>query len=560
MKVVIVGGVAGGASAAARLRRLDENIEIIMVERSGYISYANCGLPYYIGGSIKDKEELTLQTPESFYKRFKIDVRILQEVITINVKEKTVSIKNLKNNQIYQESYDKLILSPGAKAILPAIEGINNSNVFSLRTVEDTLCIDQFIKENKVKKAIVVGAGFIGLEMAENLKENGIKVTIIQLLDQVMTPLDKDMAAIVHNCIRHRDIELLLNTEVTKIIEKDNKSYVILNNQDQLETDIIIMAVGVQPDNTLAKLANIDLGVKGAIKVNENMQTSVPDIYAVGDVVEVQHYVTKKQTVISLAGPANKQGRIVANHIFGMNSSYNGSQGSSILKLFDVHIASTGINEREAKETNIDYDYVVISSASHATYYPGAKTMFIKVLFEKTSGKILGGQIVGFDGVDKRIDILAMAIRTNMTAFDLTELDLAYAPPFSSAKDPINMVGYVIENLLLDKVQQVHWDDVEKAGDNIQIIDTRTLQEYNRGHLDKALHIPVDELRQRIDEIFKNKELYVHCQSGLRSYVACRILQQHGFTCKNVAGGYVLYENITTDRMIEKERTKPCNA
>ena len=560
MKVIIVGGVAGGASAAARLRRLDEDMEIIMIERSGYISYANCGLPYYIGGSIQDKEELTLQTPESFYQRFNIDVRILQEVIDINTQEKIVSIKNLKTNTEYQESYDKLILAPGAKAIVPAIEGINNTNVFSLRTVEDTFSIDQHIKTKEVKKAVVVGAGFIGLEMAENLKERGIEVTIVQLTKQVLAPLDQDMAAILHNCIRHRGIDLLLNTEVTKIVEKENKTYVILNTNEALQCDLIIMAIGVQPDSTLTTSTDIELGLKGAIKVNEHMQTNVTDIYAIGDVVEVTHYVTKKPAVISLAGPANKQGRIVANHICGIPSSYKGSQGSSILKMFDVHVATTGINEKEAKEANIDYDYVVITSASHATYYPGAKTMFIKVLFEKNKGRILGGQIVGFEGVDKRIDVLAMAIRAKMTAFDLTELDLAYAPPFSSAKDPMNMVGYVIENILLDKVQQVHWSEIENMPSNIQIIDTRTIQEYTQGHIKGSLHIPIDELRNRSKEISHDKEIYVYCQSGLRSYLACRILVQNGFTCKNISGGYVLYENIKANKEIEKERMKPCNA
>ena len=397
MKVVIVGGVAGGATAAARLRRLDEDIEIVILERSGFISYANCGLPYYIGGTITDREDLTLQTPQSFYERFRIDVRVYNEVINIKSDDKKVVVRDLKNNQVYEENYDKLILSPGAKVIVPPIKGIDNEKVFSLRTVEDTFKIDDYIQRKSIQNVIVVGAGFIGLEMAENLKEKGMNVTIVQLMNQVMAPLDKDMASIVHNYMRYKGLHLLLETSLTQITEKNEKTYAILNDQEELETDLIIMAVGVVPENSLVKDIGIHLGIKGAIQVNEHMQTNIQDIYAVGDVVEVKHFVTENQAVISLAGPANKQGRIAANHICGMNSSYKGSQGSSILKLFDMHIASTGLNEREATSANIDYDYVILTSASHATYYPKSKSMFIKILFEKESGKIIGGQIIGFD-------------------------------------------------------------------------------------------------------------------------------------------------------------------
>ena len=555
MKVVIVGGVAGGATAAARLRRLDENMEIIILERSGFISYANCGLPYYIGGTITDREELTLQTPQSFYNRFRIDVRVHNEVISIDANKKTVVVRNLVDNQEYEENYDKLILSPGAKAIIPPLEGIDNQKVLSLRTVEDTFKIDDYIKGHSVKNVVVVGAGFIGLEMAENLKEKGMNVTIVQLMDQVMAPLDKDMASIVHNYIRNKGVNLLLETSLERIVEKSNKTYAILNNQKELEVDLIIMAVGVVPENSLAKDIGIDLGIKGAIQVNEYMQTNIKDIYAVGDVVEVKHFVTQNKAVISLAGPANKQGRIVANHICGLKTSYKGSQGSSILKLFNMHIASTGLNERDAKDAQIDYDYVILTSASHATYYPNSKSMFVKVLFEKQNGLIIGGQIIGFDGVDKRIDVLATAIRAQMTAFDLTELDLAYAPPFSSAKDPINMAGYAIENILLGKVEQIHWDQV-KESDNL--LDTRTKEEYEQGHLSNALHIPIDELRERINEIPKDKLLYIYCQSGLRSYLACRILLQKGYRCKNITGGYGLYENIEKNKVVSSKGTGPC--
>lgn len=558
MKIVIIGGVAGGASAAARLRRLDENAQIIMIERTNYISYANCGLPYYIGGSIKDKAVLTLQTPESFYARFRIDVRINQEVIEIDPSVKMVKVKNLHDDTVYQESYDKLILSPGAKPMMPPIAGIDNKNVFSLRNVENTFEIDQFIKNHNVTKAVIVGAGFIGLEMAENLKERKIDVTIVQLMDQVMAPLDKDMAAVVQNYLRNQEIKLLLETSVTKIIDKNGQTYVQLNNQEELECDLVIMAAGVLPENKLARQAGITLGLKDAIIVDEYMQTNVKDIYAIGDAVAIKHFITNQDAHIPLAGPANKQGRIVANHIYGLPGRYKGSLGSSILKFFDLHIASTGLNEKEAIRAGIDYDYVVLTSASHATYYPDAKSMFVKILFEKNSGLLLGGQIVGFGGVDKRIDVLATAIRAKMMAFDLTELELAYAPPFSSAKDPINMAGFAIENILLDKVEQVYWSQVINAPKDVVIIDTRTNEEYQAGHLKGALHLPIDELREHLDKIDKNKQLYIYCQSGLRSYLACRILQQHGFKCKNVVGGYGLYVNIEKNEVLNSKGTGPC--
>lgn len=556
MKVVIVGGVAGGASAAARLRRLNEDMEIVILERSAYISYANCGLPYYIGGSIQDKEVLTLQTPKSFYERFRIDVRTLNEVIQINKEDKKVIVRNLKDNCVYEESYDKLILSPGAKAIMPPIEGIGHSFVFSLRTVEDTMKIDSYLNEHIVKKAVVVGAGFIGLEMAENLKKRGIDVTIVQLTSQVMAPLDEDMAAVVHQYLKEQNIHLLLETSLTKIIKKDGKTYAVLNNEEELDCDLILMAVGVQPDTMIAKVAGIELGIKGAIKVNKYMQTNIKDIYAIGDAVEVKHFITHQDTLISLAGPANKQGRIVANHISGIDSEYKGSQGSSILKLFDLHIASTGLNEREAKAQNLNYDYAFITSSSHATYYPNSKSMYIKVVFDKDNGRILGGQIIGFDGVDKRIDVLATAIRAHMSAYDLTELELAYAPPFSSAKDPINMVGFVIENILTNKVKQMHWNEVCESNDSI-ILDTRTLYEYNKGHYTNAYHIPLDELRERMDELDHTKTIKVYCHSGLRSYIACRILSQKGFDCINIAGGYSIYEIMKKDVFLAR-KLLPC--
>ena len=553
-----MGGVAGGATAAARLRRLDEQAEIIILERSGYISYANCGLPYYIGGEITERENLTLQTPESFYRRFRIDVRVRQEVIEIDPKNKSVTVCKLEDGTQYQEYYDKLILSPGAKPVIPDTPGVESNRIFTLRTVEDTFEIDSYIKQHQPKTATIIGGGFIGLEMAENLKNKGIDVTLLQRSGQVMPPLDLDMAAIVHNYMRANGIHLKLNAPVESYKETSNGIRVNLKNQMSFETDLVILAVGVVPENGLAKKAGLELGVKGAICTNTNMQTSEPDIYAVGDAVEVTHFVSGKKAVISLAGPANKQGRIAANHICGISSEFKGSQGSSVLKLFDMTIASTGLNAKEASKIGLDFDYAIINAASHATYYPGAASITLKVLFETKTGRILGGQIVGFGGVDKRIDVLATAIRAKMTVYDLTELDLAYAPPYSSAKDPLNMIGYVMENLLTDKVRQIHWQDIDSIPQDAVILDVRTDMEYRKGHLDSVMHIPVDEIRDRMEELPKDKKIYVYCQSGLRSYIACRILKQKGFECYNISGGYGFYENLHYGSIPDPEGTGPC--
>lgn len=544
MKVVIVGGVAGGATAAARLRRLDENAEIIIIERSGYISYANCGLPYFIGGEITKKESLTLQTPESFYKRFRIDVRVKQEVTSIDTENKKVKVNNLVTGEVYEESYDKLILSPGAKAVKPNVKGVDLDKVFTLRTVEDTFAIDDFIKEKQPKSATVIGGGFIGLEMAENLIHKGLDVTVVQRSSHVMPTIDGDMAAILHNYMRKNGIKLCLNT--------------VVEDLSKLESDLIILAVGVTPESTLAKEAGLELGLKGAIVTDTHMQTSNPDIYAVGDAVEVVHHVTGKKAVISLAGPANKQGRIAADNICGIPSEFKGSQGSSIMKMFDMTVASTGLSKTAADREGYDSDYVVLTSASHASYYPGAESMHVKVVFDKKDGRILGAQIVGFGGADKRIDVLATAIRANMNAYDLTELDLAYAPPYSSAKDPVNMAGFAICNILDGNVKQVHWEDLKELPENVMVLDTRTNAEYERGHLVCAVHIPLDSLRERMEELTKDKVLYVHCQSGLRSYLACRILMQNGYECYNVSGGYGFYKNMMLDQQMDREGTGPC--
>lgn len=550
MKIVIIGGVAGGATAAARLRRLDENAEIIVIERSGFVSYANCGLPYFIGGEITERESLTLQTPESFLARFRIDIRINEEAISIDTKEKIISIRKVLTNEEYKESYDKLILAPGAAAIKPDVSGVDLDGVFTLRTVENTFEIDKFIDEKKPETAVIVGGGFVGLEMAENLTNKGINVTLLQRSRYVMSMLDGDMAAILQNYIRTKGISLQTNAQLSAIEKKEDKLVVKVSGKEFI-TDMVVLAVGVVPESTLAKKAGLELGVKGAIKVDTHMQTSNVDIYAVGDVVETKHFVTGKPMIIPLAGPANKQGRIAADNICGIQSEYKGSQGSVIMKMFDMTVASTGINKKQADEEGMESDYVLLSSASHATYYPNAKNMFIKVLFEKKSGIILGAQIVGFAGVDKRIDVLATAIRARMSASDLEELDLAYAPPYSSAKDPVNMAGYVISNILTDRVNQIHWDDVDRLNENDFILDTRTTYEYDNGHIENAINIPVDNLRERVGELPIDKRIYVYCHSGLRSYIACRILMQKGYDVVNISGGYGIYRQIQKNRQVE---------
>ena len=551
MKVVIVGGVAGGASAAARIRRLDEHAQIIMIERSGYVSYANCGLPYYVGGVIKEQEELTLQTPESFWGRFRIDVRVRQEVTAINPAEKTVTVRALDSGKSYTETYDKLLLAPGAKPTVPALSGVSSERVFTLRTVEDTLRIRHFVEDQKPKTAVLAGGGFIGLEMAENLMEMGVSVTIVQRLKQLLAPLDADMASFVHAEMRRHGVALRLGETVTGFRQDGDSVLTLLEESEPLRSDMVLLAIGVTPDTHLAKEAGLELGIRGSIAVNERMETSVPDIYAVGDAVEVTHFVTGQKALISLAGPANKQGRIAADNICGGNSHFTGSQGSSVLKLFGLTAASTGINEKAAQAAGIAYDKVVLFPASHAAYYPGARSMAMKVLYEKESLRLLGAQIVGGEGVDKRIDVLATAIRAKMTALELTELDLSYAPPYSSAKDPVNMAGFMIEDLESGKVRQFHWNEVEDlpCDGSATLLDVRTAWEYQRGHLDGFRNIPLDDLREHLDELDRGKPVYVNCQTGLRSYLACRILTQCGFTCAHLSGGYSFYQVVTQERL-----------
>lgn len=559
MKVIIIGGVAGGASAAARIRRLDETAQIIVLERSNYVSYANCGLPYFIGGVIREQAELTLQTPQSFWERFHIDVRVRNEAVDIDVKSKTVAIRRLDTGEIYPEQYDKLLLSPGAKPVVPHLPGVTSDRIFSLRTVEDTLRIRKFIEEYKPATAVLVGGGFIGLEMAENLTAMGISVTVIQRSNQLFAPMDADMASFIHAQIRSHGVKLELEKTVTGFSSKGGKPVTMIKDSEPISSDMVLLGVGVEPDTVLAEKAGLALGIRGAVAVNEYMETSVPDIYAVGDAVEVSHFVTGKKALISLAGPANKQGRIAADNICGGNSMFKGTQGSSVIKIFEMTGAVTGINEKTAEAAGIVYDKVVLSPVSHAAYYPGGQTMYMKVLYEKETLRLLGAQIAGYEGVDKRIDVIAAAIRAGMTADKLVELELAYAPPYSSAKDPVNMAGFMIENLETEKVAQFHWNEVEKlkCDGSMTLIDVRTAEEFDSGHIKGFFNIPVDELREHIEEFDIKKPVYVVCQSGLRSYIACCILSQYGFECYNLSGGYGFYSAVMHEKQMAKS-AYPC--
>lgn len=559
MKVIIIGGVAGGASAAARIRRLDETAQIIVLERSNYVSYANCGLPYFIGGVIREQAELTLQTPQSLWERFHIDVRVRNEAVDIDVKSKTVAIRRLDTGEIYHEQYDKLLLSPGAKPVVPHLPGVTSDRIFSLRTVEDTLRIRKFIEEYKPATAVLVGGGFIGLEMAENLTAMGISVTVIQRSNQLFAPMDADMASFIHAQMRSHGVKLELEKTVTGFSSKGGKPVTMIKDSEPISSDMVLLGVGVEPDTVLAEKAGLALGIRGAVAVNEYMETSVPDIYAVGDAVEVSHFVTGKKSLISLAGPANKQGRIAADNICGGNSMFKGAQGSSVIKIFEMTGAVTGINEKTAEAAGIVYDKVVLSPVSHAAYYPGGQTMYMKVLYEKETLRLLGAQIAGYEGVDKRIDVIAAAIRAGMTADKLAELELAYAPPYSSAKDPVNMAGFMIENLETEKVAQFHWNEVEKlkCDGSMTLIDVRTAEEFDSGHIKGFFNIPVDELREHIEEFDIKKPVYVVCQSGLRSYIACCILSQHGFECYNLSGGYGFYSAVMHEKQMAKS-AYPC--
>lgn len=557
MKVVIVGGVAGGATAAARIRRLDETAEIVVFERSGYISYANCGLPYYIGDVIADPGELTLQTPESFLARFRVTMKVRHEVTAIHPEQKTVSVKNLETGEIFEESYDKLLLSPGARPTQPKLPGVGLDRVFTLRTVEDTFRIKAYINKHHPKSAVLAGGGFIGLELAENLRELGMDVTIVQRPKQLMNPFDPDMAAFIHSEMRAHGVRLALGHTVEGFLEKEGGVEVLLKDEAPLHADMVVLAIGVAPDTVLAKEAGLELGVKGSIVVNERMETSAPDIYAVGDAVQVKHYVTGEDALISLAGPANKQGRIAADNICGGDSRYLGSQGSSVIKVFRMTAAVTGVNETTAKKAGLNVDKVILAPMSHAGYYPGGKVMTMKVIFEKDTCRLLGAQIVGYEGVDKRIDVLAAAIHARMTAVQLKDLDLSYAPPYSSAKDPVNMAGFMVDNIAKGVLRQWFPEDLPKLDEGVTLLDVRTEQEYAGGHIDGFRNIPVDDLRERLDEIEPGKPVYVICQSGLRSYIACRLLAGYGYDAYNFSGGFRFYDAVTNDRRLV-ETAAPC--
>ena len=557
MKVLIVGGVAGGATAAARIRRLDETAEITVFERSGYISYANCGLPYYIGGVITDPEELTLQTPESFFSRFRINMKVHHEVTAIHPNQKKISVRNLETGEEFEESYDKLLLSPGAKPTQPRLPGVGIKKVFTLRTVEDTFHIKEYINKNQPKSAVLAGGGFIGLELAENLKELGMDVTIVQRPKQLMNPFDADMASFIHSEMRKHGVKLALGHTVEGFEEKDGGIDILLKDEMPLHADMVVLAIGVTPDTHLAKDAGLELGIKGSIVVNDRMETSAPDIFAAGDAVQVKHYVTGQEALISLAGPANKQGRIIADNICGGDSRYPGSQGSSVIKVFDMTAATTGINETNARKAGLDVDTVILSPMSHAGYYPGGKVMTMKVVFEKETYRLLGAQIVGYEGVDKRIDVLATAIHAGMKATELKDLDLAYAPPYSSAKDPVNMAGFMIDNISKGILKQWHLEDVDllPRDGSVTLLDVRTVREYGNGHIEGFKNIPVDELRERLDEIEKGKPVYVICQSGLRSYIGTRILEGNGYKAYNFSGGFRFYDAVMHDRCLIETAT-----
>jgi CoA-disulfide reductase len=547
-RIVIVGGVAGGASAAARLRRLDENAEIILFERGKYISFANCGLPYYVGQVIKKRDDLLVQTPERFKARFNIDVRISSEVTAIDRGRKEVSVKDISAGRIYVEKYDKLILSPGAEPVKPPIPGINSSRIFTLRNIPDSDAINSFIEEQKPKRAVVVGGGYIGLEMAENLSNRGLLVAIVEMLDQVMPTLDKEMANLLHEHLHDQNIALWLSDAVAGFRENDSKLFIALKSGMELRCDMAVLAIGVRPETALAKKAGLETGTTGGIKVNESLQTSDPDIYAIGDAIEVQNVVLKRPALIPLAGPANRQGRIVADNICGRNVKYKGIQGTAILKVFELTVAMTGATEKELKKAGVDFEKIYLHPANHVGYYPGAKQMHIKVLFTRPEGRVLGVQIVGKDGVDKRIDVFATAIHAGMTVFDLQELELAYAPPYGSGKDPVNMAGYAAANILDGTAVIGHFEELET---NSFIVDVRSNSEFSSGNVPGAIHIPVEQTRSRLNELPKDKTINLYCSVGIRSYVASRILRQKGFDAKSIAGGYSTYMARTSEKLLE---------
>jgi NADPH-dependent 2,4-dienoyl-CoA reductase/sulfur reductase-like enzyme/rhodanese-related sulfurtransferase len=537
-KILIVGGVAGGASCAARMRRLDESAEIIMFEKGEYISFANCGLPYYIGDTIKDRENLIIQTPQKFKNRFNVDVRTNAEVISINPAEKTIAVRN--GESTYTERYDALVLSPGASPIRPPLRGIDSPIVFTLRTIPDTDQISSYVDTKQARRAVIIGGGFIGLEMAENLRHRGLEITLVEMLDQVFTPADKEMASILHQHLTMNGVRLILGDGVKEIMPTGvTKAEVLLNSGERIPTELVIVSIGVKPDTEFVKKSSIAISDRDAIIVDEHMRTDKPDVYAVGDAVEVVDFVSAKKVHMPLAGPANRQGRIAADNIAGINTVYKNTQGTAICKIFDLTIAVTGINEKNAKRWEIPFLKSYTHGSSHASYYPNSFPLSIKILFEPKTGKLLGAQVIGKDGVDKRIDIFATALRHGLTVYDLAELELAYAPPYGSAKDPVNIAGFVAQNILEGRMPVFYAEDVASIDHATQqILDVRSTVEHKQGAIDNSLCIPIDELRARLNELNIEKEILVYCQVGLRGYLATRILAQHGFHVKNLSGGY----------------------
>lgn len=543
-KVLIVGGVAGGASAAARLRRLNEDFEIIMFEKGEYISFANCGLPYYIGDSIKNRGFLLVQTVEGMKERFKLDVRNLSEVIEIDKNNKKVKVKNHKNGQVYEETYDKLILSPGAMPKIPDIKGIKScENLFTLRNIADTDKIKNYVDINKPQKALVIGGGFIGLEMVENLHERGVEVTLVHSREQVMKPVDYEMASVLHTHLIEKGVKLILKDKPEKI--EDKGSRVVLKSGKEIETDMIILSIGVTPESKIAKEAGIEVNEKGAIVVNSKMKTSNEDIYAVGDAIQVIDFVNKKPTMIPLAWPANRQGRLVADILSGKDVEYKGTLGSLVAKVFDLTVAATGNNEKTLRDLDIPYEAIHIHPASHAGYYPGATQISFKMLFDPNTGKILGAQGVGKDGIDKRIDLIANSIKAGFTVYDLQDTEVCYAPPYNSAKDPVNMMGYCGANIMENIVKNTQWYEIEDLVKNEEyILDVREEYEVSNGSIKNVVNIPLGQLRDRLNEIPKDRKIYVCCQVGLRGYIACTILNQYGYNTSNIDGGYKTYSSI----------------
>ncbi|MCB2293497.1 CoA-disulfide reductase [Clostridium algoriphilum] len=536
-KILVVGGVAGGATAAVRIRRLDEEAEIIMFERDEYISFANCGLPYYIGEVIKEREKLVVQTPESIKTRFNIDVRNNSEVTKIDSSKKTVTVKS-KTRGTYEESYDYIVLSPGAKAIRPNIEGINSKRIFTLRNIPDTDNIKAYVDKKGINSAVIIGGGFVGVEMAENLKERGLDVTLVEAAPHVMAPFDTDIVLNIEKEIQDNGVSMILNDGVKSFKDIDDSVEITLSSGKKLKTDMVILAIGVIPDTRFLKDSGIEFGPKGHILVNEKLETCVSGIFAVGDAIEVVDFVNKTKTAIPLAGPANKQGRIAADNIAGLKTTYKGTQGTSIIKVFDLTAGSTGNNERTLRRLNIPYKVIFIHPVAHASYYPAALSMTLKLIFND-EGKILGAQGVGYDGVDKRIDVIATAIRFGGTIYDLTELELSYAPPFSSAKDPVNMAGYVAENVLAGRMDVLTPDQfMAYDKENVTLLDLRTEMEFGNGHLENAVNIPIDSLRERIGELDADKEILEYCSIGLKGYIASRMLAPKGYKVKNLTGGY----------------------